>query len=139
MQCQHCRRIFYPPERVAELKCACGTVVRTIGISANTTVIRGPGTELAAIFLSVNIAERVNCNCKAIAAEMDREGVSGCRSKRDYFIDKLNKNASLYDWLEKLSSAVLFVQEPWFRINEPLGSCFDEAVRRAEENNYSPK
>lgn len=90
----------------------------------------GPGTELTALFAALGITEREGCNCKGIAAEMDREGVAGCRRKRDYFLAQLNENARLYSWWDKLKAGSLAVLS-----GAPLtlGGLFDEAVARAEQ------
>lgn len=88
----------------------------------------GPGTELAALFAELGITERRGCNCKGIAAAMDREGVAGCRRKREHFLSLLNENANKYSWWEKLKagSAAVLSGAPLY-----LGGLYDVAVRRA--------
>ena len=61
---------------------------------------------------------------------MDREGVCGCREKRAYFLEKLDTNAALYNWYEKIIPGVT---AGWEGKPLTLAGLFDEAVRRAEE------
>ena len=84
-----------------------------------------------ALFADLGITEREGCNCKGVAAEMDREGVAGCRRRRDYFLAQLDGNARLYSWWDKLKAGSLAVLS-----GAPLtlGGLFDEAVARAEQN-----
>ena len=93
----------------------------------------GPGTELTALFAELDISEKPGCNCRAIAAEMDSAGVSGCRERREYFLGKLEENAKLYSWWEKIKagSAAWMAGAPL-----SLGGLFDEAVRRAGAKKY---
>lgn len=95
----------------------------------------GPGTELTALFASINVTERADCNCKAISAAMDKAGVAGCRVRREFFLSKLNENAAKYNWWEKLKAVpgALSVGAV------TLGGLYDEAVRRAEVKECGPQ
>lgn len=87
----------------------------------------GPGTDLASLFNEVGIEEKPDCNCRAIAAEMDRYGVAGCRERRDHFIGLLRENEKLYTQWEKAKAAPRGLALGIVS----LAGFFDEAVRRA--------
>ena len=89
----------------------------------------GPGTELAALFLEIQIREKVDCKCKAIAAEMDQAGVAGCRERRKYFLVKLKENAKKYNWREKFRAGMV---AGWQGKPLTLSGLYTEAILRAE-------
>ena len=100
----------------------------------------GPGTELAAIFQQIAVKNKPGCGCKAIAKEMNRLGVAGCREHREELLAKLKENYDLYGLTDKLIAAFKTVTSGLAsKINplDPLGSLLDEAIRRAESQSAS--
>lgn len=135
--CPNCGRAF-PAVTSKHLKggflCHCGQSSRGDFASVTGTlnharpIPRGPGTELTALFAEIDVREKTGCNCQAIAAEMDRVGIAGCRERRDYFLGRLRENEKLYTQWERAKVApkalVMGIVS--------LGGFFDEAIRRAE-------
>src|SRR5687768_8565722 len=103
-RCRQCGQVLrFATHDTAMMRAECRAA--TAHAITTKSISHGPGTELTALLSSVSITEKVGCNCKAVAAEMDRKGVAGCREKREYFLERLNENAGKYSWWEKLKAA----------------------------------
>lgn len=95
----------------------------------------GPGTEFQAIADSVRMEPKAGCTCEALRQRMNALGVAGCREHREELLAELLENYKRYSVWAKIAAAtratfssLAFVIDP----RDPLGSLFDEAVRRAE-------
>lgn len=130
-RCAKCGRTYTVAERdAARVRAMCSA---SPSEPVHYAIVAGPGTELAALFAEVGITEKVGCNCKAVAADMDRSGVAGCRERREYFLGELNKNADKYNWWDRIKAGGNLVRTGTvFSAGITLGGMFDEAVRRAE-------
>jgi glycosyltransferase involved in cell wall biosynthesis len=106
-----------------------------------------PGTELKAIFKDLNITMPKQCTCNILATHMDREGIQGCREKRDFFLTKIKENEKQWGWTDKIANYTkasvnavrigLATKVNWI---DPLPDIYDLAVTRAEEKaNAKPK
>jgi hypothetical protein len=84
----------------------------------------GPGTELAKILSRLGIREMPACQCRARAAEMDRQGIAWCKANRSTIIDWMQAEAAN----RKL---------PFVRIVAELLVC--RAIRKARKNAISHK
>jgi hypothetical protein len=87
----------------------------------------------------LGIAMPNSCTCNALALEMDRIGVAGCREQFDHLVAQIKHNATHWGWADKfanysrasfgsLKSGLLF------KINwlDPIPGLLSEAIRRAE-------
>lgn len=95
----------------------------------------GPGTEFKGLAESLGMKPVAGCSCAALRAEMDALGVSGCRRDRDRLLKAARLNYAEYSIWAKFKAAVrLPTSGLLLKINpaDPVGSLFDEAVRRAE-------
>jgi hypothetical protein len=128
LRCSRCGRpVTTPYSDPAKTKRRCVAPSQRAHSTASH-VHYGAGAELTALFAELGITEKPGCNCKAIAADMDRAGVAGCRKRRDYFLGKLNENAQLYSLGEKIKAC----KAAWSAgVPLTLAGMFDEAVRRA--------
>jgi hypothetical protein len=96
---------------------------------------RGPGTELLNLNAQLKIRPKRGCKCHALAVRMDELGIEGCRAHRVELLAALAENYQLYGRLDKLTAAVhALATGIAFRLDprDPLGSLFDEALRRAQ-------
>jgi hypothetical protein len=101
----------------------------------------GSGTELQKLFRELDITEHDGCKCKQIMTEMNKLGVVGCVRERNSLLKKLKSNAKHYTWIEKLRAArKVATSKIALRIDlkDPIGWCFDEAVRRYAEKSQGP-
>jgi hypothetical protein len=90
-----------------------------------------PGTSLAELIAEIGITDDGNCGCAAFAALMDAWGADGCRTNRDFIIERL-QSAATSRWIDAITSGGPILLTTWFRIADPFGSIVDEAIRRAE-------
>ena len=96
----------------------------------------GPGTELRAIFATLDIHEKADCPCKEIAALMDLRGIDWCRANRDYIVGRLNETSKLYARREKWHAARKAIETGLaFKINwaDPFPGLVELAIERAEQ------
>jgi len=91
----------------------------------------GPGTELTKLFRELGIKPKSGCNCKALAAWMDRIGVAGCRKARDT-LARLREKAGQFTWTEKVTAAFRAVSAGII-VNpaDPFPGLIDLAIERA--------
>ena len=125
-RCQRCESEFASRTQMPKANCR-----QLVAARARPT---GPGQCLLSLFRSHGIPAKSGCTCQALAAEMDRLGVAGCRQQRADLLAKIASNWKHYTWSETVGAGLRLATQPWFRITDPLGSCFDEAVRLAEIN-----
>lgn len=103
----------------------------------------GPGTEFFVLTQELQVEAPTDidgkelCNCPEIRHEMNFLGVEGCRSERERLLVKIKANVPKISWLVKLRAAKLALLSGLaFKLDplDPIGSLFDEAVTRAENN-----
>ena len=108
----------------------------------STATRRGrPGTEFHNLALQLGIRDKPSCSCKALRRDMDRLGVAGCRAQRDRLLSVIRQNYQQVTSAEKVMAAARAVSSGLaLTINplDPVGSLFDEAVRRAEAAESNP-
>ena len=124
--CRDCGRVWksrYKDKQKLHVECTSPSPS-----NAKLVVPYGPGWELAVLFGSLGLEEKSGCQCHAVAAAMNNDGVDGCRSRRGEYVAKLTESAKLYNWREKLAAGAA----AW-RSSIPLSvaGMFDEALRRA--------
>lgn len=93
-----------------------------------------PGTEFYKLARQLGVQPKPGCTCGAVAARMNVLGVAGCQAHRGELLAALAENYQLYGLKDKLTAAVHAVASGLaFRLDprDPLGSLFDEALRRA--------
>jgi len=96
-----------------------------------------PGTEFKLLVDSLGVSIPGCEGCQGTMARMDYSGIDGCRERREEFISEIKERAKSIGWLDYAHVAVNAVKSGLaFSINplDPIGSLYDEAVRRAEEN-----
>jgi hypothetical protein len=95
----------------------------------------GPGTEYATIVHLLGFVEECSA-CQGLRNEMNVLGASGCRRHRDILVQRLKQNAEkkATAW-SKVRAAIAAATHGMTFINprDPVGSIFDEAVRRAQQ------
>lgn len=129
-------------DRAQEVRADCARqglfrVGRVAGIVVDTTPAPhdGPGTELKRLFDSLDINERLDCDCEWMMREMNALGAAGCRRERPRLVKALKANAKKYSWVDtiraakKVAASELALQ---IDLRDPIGWLFDEAVRRWE-------
>ena len=95
----------------------------------------GPGSELHRLLATLNIHPGDDCGCVALAAEMNRLGPEGCRRERARLVATIRARQDQYGWRTKLvaGTLALITGLAWkIDLADPIGSLFDEAVRRAD-------
>lgn len=98
---------------------------------------KGPGQELREIFASIGIKPKKTCKCSAITQWMDEIGVDGCKRDRNAIVREICAGIKNYSASEVAFSIVRMVESGLSMLISPLdpiGSLYDVAVRRAEEN-----
>lgn len=67
----------------------------------------GPGTELKLILASIDIFPSPGCSCNAMAAQMDRWGVAGCKVPENEakIIETMKENEESWGWKEHWETA----------------------------------
>lgn len=101
----------------------------------------GPGNEFKALTDSIKMEPKAGCTCEALRLRMNALGVAGCRADRDNLLNDLRENYNRYSRWEKFQAACRAVRTGLaFEIDprDPIGSLFDEAVRRAEAKQSPP-
>lgn len=118
--------ISEPQQHYARLKLGFVRPVLTIG--------DGPGTELINTLASLGITDRVNCECRKRAKQMNDWGPDGCLERREEIVGWLREGAAEYTRWEWQLAALLSVKAGLtFRLkwSDPLPSLVDLAIRRA--------
>lgn len=98
---------------------------------------KGPGDELREIFASMGIKPKNTCKCSATIQWMNEIGVDGCKKDRDVVVREIYAGIESYSASDIVLSLAGSVKTGLFMMISPLdpiGSLYDEAVRRAEEN-----
>lgn len=92
----------------------------------------GPGSHLKALLKSLGFTGALGCGCEAMAADMDRWGVAGCRRHRGEIEARLRAKAKEVGWGAKLAAGVR-AAAGGLLLNplDPVPGLLDEALRRA--------
>ena len=99
---------------------------------------KGVGDHLKGVTAELGLTMKEGCNCKALAAEMNRLGPEGCRRDRARLVEALKKNAQKYTWgdVVKAAAKALTTGLAWrIDLTDPYGALLDEAIRRASCDN----
>lgn len=90
----------------------------------------GVGTEIKRLFESLGVRPYSTCNCSALAAEWDRNGIAWCKAHRDdVLIPRLTEAYRKTDWLTVLRAAPLAAAQGLWSIE----SLVERAIGRAEQ------
>lgn len=99
----------------------------------------GPGTELKMLLRSWGVNPSPGCLCNKKVAEMDSDGVDGCRRKKSYYVDIMQRGQKDWGWDSVLKAAITAMQvEPALcarlalHILNPWPTILDEVISRAE-------
>lgn len=95
----------------------------------------GVGDYLKKVTTELGLTVKQGCNCKSLAAEMNRLGPDGCRRDRARLVEALQVNAKRYTWgdVAKAAAKALMTGLAWrIDLTDPYGSLLDEAIRRVE-------
>lgn len=94
----------------------------------------GPGTQLKAIFASLGINPKSQCQCNEKSAWMNRWGVDGCRERRDIIVGWLRDSKHWFDSEEVAKAAYMALRSGLaFKLNplDLFGSVVDLAIEQA--------
>jgi hypothetical protein len=98
--CDKCNRSY--PDTGKTIRCICpaGGSSRFI----ENGKIGVPGTELTELLKSYGIEEKTGCSCRAVARQMDKWGIDGCRQQKnfDWIVERVKENAQKYSWFVRL-------------------------------------
>ena len=98
--CDKCNRSY--PDTGKTIRCIC----RAGGSSRfiENGKIGVPGTELTELLKSYGIEEKTGCSCRAVARQMDKWGIDGCRQQKnfDWIVERVKENAKKYSWFLRL-------------------------------------
>jgi hypothetical protein len=98
--CDKCNRSY--PDTGKTIRCIC----RAGGSSRfiENGKIGVPGTELTELLKSYGIEEKTGCSCRAVARQMDKWGIDGCRQQKnfDWIVERVKENAQKYSWFVRL-------------------------------------
>ncbi len=98
---------------------------------------KGPGTELSKLLSTFGIKPKANCSCNLLISTMDSLGPAGCRQNKEKLLGLMRKNQDKYGWGSYLRAGFNAIKTGWvFKLNplDPLPQLFDEAIRRAEQD-----
>jgi len=104
------------------------------GVNSRSKI--GTGTEFKKLCEQLGITLPACGACQATLLQMNAVGVAGCREKREEFVSEIKERAKSIGWLDYVHAAANAVTSGLaFSLNplDPIGSLYDEAVRRVEQ------
>jgi hypothetical protein len=102
----------------------------------------GVGTELRELFKSLGVEEKPNCQCTAIANQMDQLGVHGVKARKEELLKMLEAGKENFGWGTVLGAGWRAITSglAWtIGVRDPLRGLLDEAIRREEEKKRTRK
>mgnify|MGYP000016352777 FL=1 len=137
--CPKCNREY--PDNGGNIRCVCRAGGGTRFVERGE-VRGGPGTELTAILQQLGISEKTSCNCRAVALQMNRWGVDGCRVPENHawIVERLTANAEKYSWRDTITAATNLALHPslWsahflvrMAVDGWIQALIKEAIKRA--------
>ena len=106
--------------------------VRAVGVDL---VLEGPGTEFRRLLEQLGIRPVTTCGCTDRMLRMNALGPAGCRRKREQLLEEIRAAADGYGLVPTALAGLRAIATGLaarISLVDPIGSLFDEAVRRAE-------
>ena len=107
--------------------------VRAVGVDL---VLEGPGTEFRRLLEQLGIRPATTCNCTDRMLRMNALGPAGCRRERERLLEEIRAAADGYGLVPTALAGLRAIATGLaarISLVDPIGSLFDEAVRRAEK------
>lgn len=93
----------------------------------------GPGTSSHQIFSELQLKPNAGCKCAERIRQMNEWGVEGCEANRETILAWWKESYHETTIVERIKAGWNAICKPWLSVLDPLGSIFNEVMRRANE------